>query len=114
MVETDLERIEDRGDEFEGKCKVYSEELHGLNEKAKRLEEVCGKNTDAEDHYESEIRRLTEEAKNAETRAEFAERTVDKLEKNIDYLEDQLYAEKCAYKEMSEKLDITLGDMVEI
>ena len=27
---------------------------------------------------------------------------------------DQLYAEKCAYKEMSEKLDITLGDMVEI
>jgi chromosome segregation ATPase len=114
MVENDLERIDDRGDEFEGKCKVYSEELQGLNTKAKRLEEICSKNAEAEDHFESEIHRLTEEVKNAETRAEFAERTVDKLEKNIDYLEDQLYAEKCAYKEMSEKLDITLGDMIDI
>lgn len=114
MVETDLERIEDRADEFEGKYKVYHDELTGLNAKAKKLEEICGKNAEAEDNYESEIHRLTEEVKNAETRAEFAERTLDKLEKNIDYLEDQLYAEKCAYKEMSEKLDITLGDMVEI
>ncbi|GCB82266.1 hypothetical protein scyTo_0022885, partial [Scyliorhinus torazame] len=41
-----------------------------------------------EDKYEEEIKLLTDKLKEAETRAEFAERSVAKLEKSIDDLED--------------------------
>ena len=40
-----------------------------------------------EDKYEEEIKILTDKLKEAETRAEFAERSVAKLEKTIDDLE---------------------------
>ncbi|RXM92745.1 Tropomyosin alpha-1 chain [Acipenser ruthenus] len=64
-----------------------------------------------EDKYEEEIKVLTDKLKEAETRAEFAERTVAKLEKSIDDLEDELYAQKLKYKAISEELDHALNDM---
>uniref|UniRef100_A0A8C0F271 Tropomyosin 3 n=1 Tax=Bubo bubo TaxID=30461 RepID=A0A8C0F271_BUBBB len=64
-----------------------------------------------EDKYEEEIKILTDKLKEAETRAEFAERSVAKLEKTIDDLEDELYAQKLKYKAISEELDHALNDM---
>ncbi|KAL8196987.1 UNVERIFIED_CONTAM: hypothetical protein K2H54_005543 [Gekko kuhli] len=64
-----------------------------------------------EDKYEEEIKVLTDKLKEAETRAEFAERSVTKLEKSIDDLEDELYAQKLKYKAISEELDHALNDM---
>lgn len=43
-----------------------------------------------EDKYEEEIKILTDKLKEAETRAEFAERSVAKLEKTIDDLEGNI------------------------
>ena len=48
----------------------------------------------------------------ADTRAEFAERSVDKLESTIDGLLESLMNEKLNYRNISEKLDKTLNDMM--
>ena len=49
----------------------------------------------------------------AESHAEFAERSVDILEAKIDSLQENLYKEKLNYKSISEKLDITLKAMMQ-
>merc|ERR1711915_650919 len=43
-----------------------------------------------ETFYKDEIKRLTAKLKQSETRAEFAERSVGKLQKEVDRLEDEL------------------------
>merc|ERR1712110_1302385 len=91
MVENDLERVVDRAEEFE---------------------DLAAKNGQAEDEFEEQVRTLAHNYSNEESRAEFAERTVDKLESTIDNLTDQLYAEKCNYRDLSVKLDTTLKDMM--
>ncbi|OXB58721.1 hypothetical protein ASZ78_010607 [Callipepla squamata] len=70
--------------------------------------------SEKEDKYEEEIKILSDKLKEAETRAEFAERTVAKLEKSIDDLEDELYAQKLKYKAISEELDHALNDMTSL
>jgi len=47
--------------------------------------------------------------KQAEARAEFAERSVQKLQKEVDRLEDELVAEK--YKSITEELEQTFAEM---
>jgi len=113
MVENDLERVIDRAEEYETVVTKTEKQLQSVQQDLKDMEKSSAKNSEREDNYENEISLLMENLKNAETRAEFAERTMDKLEKTVDYLEDQLYIEKTTYKEISEKLDRTLGDMVD-
>ena len=57
---------------------------------------------------------MTEELKEEDVRAEFGERTVDKLESGIDDLEEALYKEKLHFRSISLKIDQTLNDMMEI
>jgi len=112
MVENDLERIVDRAEEFERKTSEAESSLTSNNKKLKELEELASANGVKEDDYEEKMRQLTFDLNNAEQRAEFAERTVDKLESTIDHLTDQLYQEKCNYRDLSVKLDTTLNDMM--
>lgn len=64
-----------------------------------------------EDKYEEEIRVLTDKLKEAETRAEFAERSVAKLEKTIDDLEEKLGQAKEENLNMHQVLDQTLLEL---
>ncbi|RXM93071.1 Tropomyosin alpha-4 chain [Acipenser ruthenus] len=64
-----------------------------------------------EDKYEEEIKVLTDKLKEAETRAEFAERTVAKLEKSIDDLEEKLAQAKEENLNMHQMLDQTLLEL---
>jgi len=80
----------------------------------KELEDNSVKNADNEDRLEDEEKSLSEQLKNGETRAEFAERTVEKLESNIDILQDALFGEKANFIELSKKLDETLNDMMSV
>merc|ERR1712226_1122650 len=114
MVETDLERISDKAEEFEGKANEYEAKLESDRTTLKTLEEDASKNGEKEDQLDNEVVRLTEELKNMETRAEFSERTVGKLEQQVDTITDSLYQEKVAFNEMSKKLDQTLNDMMNI
>jgi len=112
MVENDLERVVDRAEEFEKKIVDTETSLNSNNTKLKELEDLAAKNGQAEDEFEEQVRTLAHNYSNEESRAEFAERTVDKLESTIDNLTDQLYAEKCNYRDLSVKLDTTLKDMM--
>ncbi|VDI77504.1 tropomyosin 1 [Mytilus galloprovincialis] len=47
----------------------------------------------------------------AENRATEAERTVSKLQKEVDRLEDELLTEKEKYKAISDELDATFAEL---
>ena len=78
VVEGDLERIIERAEEFEGKARDLETQVREMESKVKETEAITVKNAEEEDKYETKIGRLQEEFKLADTRAEFAERSVDK------------------------------------
>jgi len=112
VVEGDLERIVERAEEFESKSRELETQVREMEAKVKETEAVTIKNAEEEDNYENKISKLQEEFKLADTRAEFAERSVDKLEATIDGLLESLMNEKLNYRNISEKLDKTLNDMM--
>lgn len=114
MVENELERVVDRAEEFEGKASTTEIQLDGDRNKLKELEELAGRNGEQEDKLEDQVRKLTEEVVNADTRAEFAEKTVEKLEATIDAHLESLSLEKGSFVELSKALDETLTDMMTV
>lgn len=64
-----------------------------------------------QDEYESTIRSLTAKLQEAEARAEYAERTVQKLLKEVDKLEDQLAHEKEKYKSLTDEMDQAFAEL---
>lgn len=112
IVEGDLERVTDKGEDLETKIVHYEQESSDCHRRLKEIEEICGKNAEKEDEYDNQIRNLTEKLKIAETNAEFGERTVEKLENTIDSAQGALFEEKNNYRELSMKLDATLEDMM--
>jgi len=112
VVEGDLERIIERAEEFESKARDLETQVREQEGKVKETEAITIKNAEEEDKYETKITRLQEEFKLADTRAEFAERSVDKLESTIDGLLEALMNEKMNFRNISEKLDKTLNDMM--
>jgi tropomyosin-1 len=77
----------------------------------KSLEVSEEKALQREDSFEEQIRVLSSRLKEAETRAEFAERSVQKLQKEVDRIEDDLVHEKERYKAISEELDQTFQEL---
>merc|ERR1712043_68707 len=114
IVENDLERINERAEDYEHKISEFDTKIDTDRTKLKEFEDLSAKNAETEDKLEDEVRRLSEALKNGETRAEFSERTVDKLESNIDILQDALFGEKAAFIDLSKKLDQTLNDMMSV
>lgn len=111
MIETEFERIVDRAEQFEGKSHDHEVQIKQSNDRMGELEIISGKNNEAEDNYEKQIFSLTNNFQLTEAKAEFGERTVEKLEKTIDGLDDSLYHEKKNFQEISIKIDAMLGDM---
>merc|ERR1712168_189547 len=103
VVEGDLERIIERAEEFESKARDLETQVREQEGKVKETEAITIKNAEEEDKYETKITRLQEEFKLADTRAEFAERSVDKLESTIDGLLESLMNEKMNFRNISEK-----------
>lgn len=114
LVESELERITEKAEDAEAKIAQTEEELRDKGSSHKSMEEICGKNADREDSLDNEERSLIDRLKIAETNAEFGERTVDKLERTIDGIQDSLFDEKTTYRDLSVKLDTTLRDMMKI
>merc|ERR1711963_1189401 len=94
MVEADLERAEERAETGESKIVELEEELRVVGNNLKSLEVSEEKASQKEETYSEQIRVLTAKHKEAEARAEFAERSVQKLQKEVDRLEDELRAEQ--------------------
>ncbi|MDK0835632.1 tropomyosin, partial [Clostridium perfringens] len=105
LVEADLERAEERAESGECKFVGLEAELRVVGNNLKSLEVSEEKANQREEEYKNQIKTLTTRLKEAEARAEFAERSVQKLQKEVDRLEDELVAEKEKYKDIGDDLD---------
>ncbi|XP_066252190.1 tropomyosin-1, isoforms 9A/A/B isoform X1 [Euwallacea similis] len=111
MVEADLERAEERAEAGESKIVELEEELRVVGNNLKSLEVSEEKANQREEEYKNQIKNLTTRLKEAEARAEFAERSVQKLQKEVDRLEDDLLAEKEKNKILADEMEATLHDI---
>ncbi|XP_013169765.1 PREDICTED: tropomyosin isoform X8 [Papilio xuthus] len=111
MVEADLERAEERAEAGESKIVELEEELRVVGNNLKSLEVSEEKATQREETYEGQVKILSAQLKEAEARAEFAERSVQKLQKEVDRLEDDLVAEREKSKLLQEEMEATLHDI---
>ncbi|XP_039758318.1 tropomyosin-2 isoform X2 [Pararge aegeria] len=112
MVEADLERAEERAETGESKIVELEEELRVVGNNLKSLEVSEEKATQREETYEGQVKLLDAQLKEAEARAEFAERSVQKLQKEVDRLEDELVAEKEKYKDIGDDLDTAFVELI--
>merc|ERR1712079_989876 len=106
-AEAKLEIDGERADVSEFKIVELEEELKVVANNLKSLEVSEDKANKREDYYKTEIKRLTGKLKQSETRAEFAEKSVVKLQKEVDRLEDELVNEQDKFKAITEELDAT-------
>merc|ERR1712088_249968 len=90
---------------------LKEEELKVVANNLRSLEVSEDKANKRESHYKEEIKRLTVKLKQSETRSEFAERSVLKLQKEVDRLEDELLGEQEKFKAITEELDQTFAEM---
>merc|ERR1739842_276341 len=111
MVEADLERAEERAESGENKIVELEEELRVVGNNLKSLETSEEQANIREENYKEQIKTLTKKFKAAEARAEFAERSVQKLQKEVDRPEDELVAEKEKYKGITDELDTTFSEL---
>merc|ERR1712098_746931 len=95
----------------EAKILELEEELKVVGNNMKSLEISEQEASQREDSYEETIRDLTQRLKEAENRSSDAERTVGKLQKEVDRLEDELLSEKERYKSISDELDSTFAEL---
>merc|ERR1712139_690108 len=109
--ERSLEVSEERASAGEFKIIELEEELKVVANNLKSLEVSEDKANQRETFYKSEIKRLTTKLKQSETRSEFAERSVSKLQKEVDRLEDELVNEQDKFKAITEELDATFAEM---
>ncbi|KAL1417051.1 hypothetical protein MTO96_027247 [Rhipicephalus appendiculatus] len=111
LLEADLERAEERASTGESKIVELEEELRVVGNNLKSLEVSEEKAQQREEAYALQISTMTAKLKEAEARAEFAERSVQKLQKEVDRLEDELVQEKEKYKAISDELDQTFSEL---
>merc|ERR1711890_44889 len=111
LAEAALEVNGERADVSEFKIVELEEELKVVANNLKSLEVSEDKANQRESFYKSEIKRLTTKLKQSETRSEFAERSVVKLQKEVDRLEDELVNEQDKFKAITEELDATFAEM---
>uniref|UniRef100_A0A6P7G9W5 Tropomyosin-2-like n=1 Tax=Diabrotica virgifera virgifera TaxID=50390 RepID=A0A6P7G9W5_DIAVI len=112
LMEQDLERAEERADGSEHKIVELEEELRVVGNNLKSLEVSEEKATRKEDEYSVTLKQVEQQLREAEARAEFAERSVQKLQKEVDRLEDELVAEKERYKEIGDDLDTAFVELI--
>ncbi|KAL7287529.1 hypothetical protein TKK_0018355 [Trichogramma kaykai] len=110
-MEQDLERAEEKNEFSETKIVELEEELRVVGNNLKSLEVSEEKANQREEEYKNQIKTLTTRLKEAEARAEFAERSVQKLQKEVDRLEDDLVGERKKNKLLQDEMEATLHDI---
>jgi len=85
--------------------------LRVVGNNLKSLEVSEEKANQREESYKEQIKTLTTKLKQAEARAEFAERSVTKLQKEVDRLEDDLLGAKEKNKKMEEEMEAAFQDI---
>lgn len=131
MVEGDLQRADERADAGESKIVDLEEELKVIGENLKALEVAEEKAQQREEDYKRQIKTLSERLKTAEARyfpsisrvnnelkpilfrAEYGEKTVQKLNLRIDNIMYDLVQEKTKTQTVNDELDQTFNLFVQ-
>merc|ERR1711874_569288 len=107
MVEGGLKRAEDRAESGESKIVDLEEELRVIGENLKALEVAEEKAQQREEEYKKQTKVLLDRLKNAEARAEYGEKTVQKLNLRIDSIIADLVTEKMKTQNVNDEVDQT-------
>ena len=110
-TEEDLDRAEIRAEVWEVKALEMEEELKVVANNLKSLEVLEAKSDKREKVDKGEMRHLSAKLKQAESRAEFVERSVTKLEAEVDMLENELVIEQDKLKAIEEEVESTFLEL---
>merc|ERR1711890_161737 len=102
---------DERAEVGETKIVQLEEELCVVANNLKSLEESEDKANKREAVYKEQIKVLTAKLKRAMARAEFADKSVAKLQKEVDRLEDELVEEQEKFSGIQEELEATFCEM---
>jgi tropomyosin 1 len=112
-LEIDLERAEDRADTAEYKQIELQEECRVLSNVMKSLEASEQEAKQREENFAELMREYSDELKETEDRADLAERTCLKLQKEVDRLEEELTHEREKFKAINDELQHTVNEVSE-
>merc|ERR1712192_183204 len=110
------DRAEERAARSDAKIAMLESELGGVNKTMKSLSVQGDENGKREEDLEEEIKDVKERFRSAEVNAEMAERTVQKLQTEIDRMETALLTEKGKKTRMEEDMEHlvqSIGDISE-
>lgn len=111
MMELDLERAQEYAEHRHAKIVELEEELRVVGNNLKSLEASREKATQREESFEVQVKILSEQLKEAGTRADLAERSVQKLQKEVDRLEDDLVTQKENNNVLQKEMEASLHDI---
>jgi len=111
QVETDTEMAEDRAASGDSKILELEEELKVVGSNLTSLQVSEDKARQRENNYQIQIKNLAAKMKQAEARAEFAEKTVLKLQREVIRIEDDTLNEQEKFKAITAELDQTFSEM---
>ncbi|XP_033084961.1 tropomyosin alpha-3 chain-like isoform X1 [Trachypithecus francoisi] len=114
IIEGDMEGTEERAELAESHCWEMDEQIRLMDQNLKCLSAAEEKYSQKEDKCEKEMKILTDNLKEAETCAEFDDRSVAKLKKTIDDLEDKVKCTKEEHLCTQRMRDQTLLDLNEM
>merc|ERR1712071_438099 len=111
QTEGDLEKEEIRAEVGEIKTLEMEEELRVVANNLKSLEVSEAKSNAREKADKQEVKHLSAKLKQADSRAEFAEKSVTKLQHEADKLDTDLINEQEKLKEMVEEVESTFVEL---
>merc|ERR1712228_981257 len=111
LIEADLERSEERAEIGESKIVELEEEVKVVSNNLKSLEATEFQATKSEETYSDQIQTLSIRCKEAEGRAEVADRAVQRLQREIDKLENTLMDAKDKNNKLEEEMEAVFRDI---
>ena len=111
LVETDLERAEERAEAGECKIVKLEEEVKVISNNLKSLEASQFQASKSEESFAEQVKAMTSQCKEAEARAETAARAVQRLQNDVDKLEDSLMEAKAKNKKLDEEMEEAFRDI---
>lgn len=104
LTETELEKAESNNEASELKAKNLHQDMHALTNRLKSMASNIEKFTERESKYNRTIEDLQARLKATETHSNESEKTVLKLQNEVDHLQDELINVKLKYQSLNEKV----------
>ena len=111
IMENELKRAQERAAASDKRLKEVEQELKAVGENMKALEVTEEKALAREEKYKDQIYTLVQRLKTAESRIEYGDMNITKLNHRIDDIEDDIVREKLKIEKICRELDETFEDM---